>query len=45
MMYGNWPMMSSGMMSGAWGFGFLTWLVVFVDLVLLGMWLWKQVNK
>lgn len=40
MMYGNWPMMS-----GAWGFGFLTWLVVFVDLVLLGVWLWKQVNK
>ncbi len=43
MNYGNWPMMSG--MSGAWGFGFLTWLVLFVDLVLLGIWLWKQINK
>ena len=40
MMYGNWSMMSQ-----VWGFGFITWLVVFVDLVLLGVWLWKQINK
>ncbi|MDP4010257.1 MAG: hypothetical protein Q8P37_00095 [Candidatus Spechtbacteria bacterium] len=42
MMYydGNW-----GMMSG-WGlFGAITWLVVMIDLVLVGIWLWKQVNK
>lgn len=38
--YGNW-----GTMQGVWGFGFITWLVVFIDLVLLGVWLWKQINK
>jgi len=30
------------------GGGFLVaiaWLVIVVDLVLLGVWLWKQVNK
>lgn len=27
------------------GLGFLTWLVVFVDLVLVGVWLWKQIKK
>lgn len=30
------------------GFGIVAtvfWLVILVDLVLLGMWLWKQVNK
>jgi len=41
MPYGyNWSMMS--------GFGFfcfITWLVVIVDLVLLGAWLWKQIKK
>jgi hypothetical protein len=29
-----------------WGtFGVITWIVVFVDLILLGVWLWKQINK
>ncbi len=30
------------------GFGFLTtvfWIVILVDLILLGIWLWKQVSK
>lgn len=27
------------------GLGLLTWLVVFVDLVLVGVWLWKQIKK
>lgn len=27
------------------GLGILTWLVVMVDLVLLGVWLYKQVQK
>lgn len=30
------------------GFSFLAtvfWLVLLVDLILLGVWLWKQVNK
>ena len=35
----------SGMMGGAGLFGLLTWLVVMTDLVLLGLWLWKQVKK
>ncbi len=34
-----------GMMSGYGTLGFLTWLIVFIDLVLLGLWLWKQVQK
>ena len=34
-----------GMMGGIGTFGFITWLVVFVDFVLLGLWLWKQINK
>ena len=37
MMYG-YPMVGGGL-------GLLTWLVVFVDLVLLGVWLWKQVSR
>lgn len=41
--YGN--MMNFG---GYWGFGILGglfWLVVLIDLILLGIWLWKQINK
>ena len=35
-----------GMMGGAdGGLGFIIWLVVLVDLVLLGVWLWKQIKK
>lgn len=39
--YGN----SWGMMGGGAGFGFVTYLVVLVDLILLGIWLWKQISK
>ncbi len=36
----------AGMMGGGIGvFGPLTWLVVFVDLVLVGVWLWQQISK
>ena len=44
-------MMNWGYGSGmqGWGgmgtWGLLTWLVVFIDLVLLGLWLWKQLTK
>ena len=38
--YGN-NMMGSGF--GLWAF--LVWLVILIDLVLLGIWLWKQVKK
>ena len=37
MMYGY------SLMGGS--FELLTWLVVLVDLVLVGVWLWKQVSK
>lgn len=35
----------SGMMGGFGTFGFLTWLIIFIDLVLVGIWLWKQISK
>jgi hypothetical protein len=34
-----------GMMGSAGAFGAITWLVILVDLVLVGIWLWKQINK
>ena len=34
-----------GMMGGFGGFGLITWVVVVVDLVLLGIWLWQQIKK
>ena len=37
---GNW-----GMMGGVEFFGLITWLVVIVDLVLAGIWLWQQISK
>lgn len=40
MYYGNW-----GVAEGAGLLGFLTWLVVLADLVLLGVWLLKQLKK
>jgi hypothetical protein len=33
------------MMGGFGTLGFITWLVVIVDLVLLGIWLWKKVSQ
>ena len=37
MMYGY------SMMGG--GLGLLTWLVIMADLVLVGIWLWQQIQK
>lgn len=34
-----------GMMGGVGVFGLLTWLVVLVDLILVGIWLWQQISK
>lgn len=34
-----------GMMWGAGSLGVITYVVVMVDMVLLGIWLWKQINK
>lgn len=35
----------SGMMGGFGFFGFLIWLFILVDLILLTIWLWKQIQK
>ena len=33
-------------MMGGYGFiGTVLWLIVLIDLVLLGVWLWKQISK
>jgi len=40
--YGNY---GTGMAGGVGLLMFLFWIVVLVDLVLLGMWLWKKVGK
>ncbi len=34
-----------GMMSGVGFFRLITWVVVMVDLVLAGAWLWKKIRK
>jgi len=34
-----------GMMGGLGTLGLIAWVVVFVDLVLVGVWLWKQIKK
>ncbi len=35
-----------GMMAGSAGiFCLLTWLVIMVDLVLVGVWLWQHISK
>ena len=36
---------SGSMMGGFGGLGIITWLVVTVDLILLGIWLWQQISK
>jgi len=43
----NWDGYGYGGMMGG-GFGILAtilWLVILVDMILLGIWLWKQVTK
>ncbi len=48
-MMGYWG--GRGMMDGGDGFGFIGvvgtifWLVILIDLILLGFWLWKQIQK
>jgi len=38
--YGDW-----GMMGGMGYFGAITWLVLLIDLILLGIYLWQKINK
>ena len=35
----------ASMMGGVGLLGGLLWLVVFIDLVLVGVWLWQQISK
>jgi len=41
--YGNWGASMMGAGSGI--FGSVFGLVILIDLILLGLWLWKQINK
>lgn len=34
-----------GLAGGMGTYGFITWLVITVDLVLLGVWLWKKIQN
>ena len=34
-----------GMMSGAGVLGLVFWLVILVDLILVGIWLWQHISK
>lgn len=35
----------SGIMGGAGVFMLLTWLVIVVDLILVGVWLWQHISR
>lgn len=42
--YGTW----NNNMMGWGGFGFIVslfWIVILIDLILLGIWLWKKITK
>ncbi|MDO8561703.1 MAG: hypothetical protein Q7S05_02650 [bacterium] len=41
--YGN--SVYGSMMGGAGGFGLFVGLVIFIDLILVGIWLWQQISK
>ena len=38
--YGGWDMMG-----GAGIFGLVTWLIIIIDLVLVGIWLWQHISR
>ncbi|KKR93081.1 MAG: hypothetical protein UU73_C0001G0262 [Candidatus Daviesbacteria bacterium GW2011_GWA1_41_61] len=43
--YGNGGMMGWGGGGALFGLGLIFWLVLLIDLILLGIWLWKQIQK
>lgn len=44
--WGGGQMMGFGGAAGWWGSLFIIfWVVALIDLILLGMWLWKQLQK
>jgi len=34
-----------GMMGGGGALGLITWVVILVDLILVGLWLWQKISK
>lgn len=48
-MMGNWGygnMMGWGPSAGSgWWLGSIFWIVILVDLILVGVWLWKEIQK
>lgn len=44
MMYG-WDYGQGSMMGSTGVWAILLWVVVLIDLILLGIWLWKQIQK
>lgn len=45
MRYGYWNNAADGSCMGNFWLGSLVFIVIFIDLVLLGLFLWKQINK
>jgi len=45
MNFGNWGSGYYMMNSGLGISMFIFWLIILIDLILLGIWLWKQINK
>jgi len=43
--YGNMMNWGNGGMAWFGALGIIFWLVILIDLILLGFWLWKQINK
>ena len=44
-MMNGWNYGHGNMMGSTGGWALLLWLVVLIDLILLGAWLWKQIQK
>lgn len=44
-MMDGWDYGQGSMMGSTGGWGILLWLIILIDLVLLGIWLWKQIQK
>lgn len=45
MNFGGWGRGLSMMSSQNSVLGSIFWLIILIDLILLGLWLWKQINK
>lgn len=41
----SWPIGMMGGSSGLWFLHSIFWIIILIDLILLGIWLWKQIQK